>query len=273
MDRRSALKLIGGAAAGAAIGPRMLARPAPSSKFPLVSVRSYQSYGQSLPEALRAALAGTAKPSLVFQAIRTTDMVYLGFEFYNAKTVVTAGQTEIVAEDAKLPMYMVVVFPSQHLGEQCVAYSTSLKTWPTPPLKGALAGFSWLVFELPATARVPYTMDGLLDWSEARPELVPAAGAAGAPSPPDPLHSALEVPWQLWLTPLAHGTWHHSTSPVAFKQITELWHTRLGAGGFEPPVVTPKLKAFWPRATPESSHRLLATHGSCRSTRTTASIS
>jgi hypothetical protein len=245
MDRRSALKLIGGAAAGAAIGPRMLARPAPSSKFPLVSVRSYQSYGQSLPEALRAALAGTAKPSLVFQAIRTTDMVYLGFEFYNAKTVVTAGQTEIVAEDAKLPMYMVVVFPSQHLGEQCVAYSTSLKTWPTPPLKGALAGFSWLVFELPATARVPYTMDGLLDWSEARPELVPAAGAAGAPSPPDPLHSALEVPWQLWLTPLAHGTWHHSTSPVAFKQITELWHTRLGAGGFEPPVVTPKLKAFW----------------------------
>jgi hypothetical protein len=123
MDRRSALKLIGGAAAGAAVGPRMLARPAPSSKYPLVSMRSYRSYGQSLPEALRAALSGSAKPSLAFQAIRTTDMVYLGFEFYNAKAVVTAGQTEIVAEDTKLPMYMVVVFPSQHLGEQCVAYS------------------------------------------------------------------------------------------------------------------------------------------------------
>ena len=33
--------------------------------------------------------------------------------------------------------------------------------------------------------------------------------------------------------------------PVAFKQITELWHTRLGAGGLEPPVATPQLKAFW----------------------------
>jgi hypothetical protein len=244
MDRRSALKLIGGAAAGAAVGPRMLARPAPSSRYPLVSMRSYRSYGQSLPEALRAALSGSAKPSLAFQAIRTTDMVYLGFEFYNAKAVVTAGQTEIVAEDTKLPMYMVVVFPSQHLGEQCVAYSTSLTTWPAPPLKGALAGFSWLAFELTATAKVPYTMAGLLDWSKARPELVPGA-ASGAPAAPDPLHTALEIPWQLWVTPLQHGTWHHATNPVVFKQITELWHTRLGAGGLEPPVVTPQLKAFW----------------------------
>ena len=244
MDRRSALKVIGGAVASAAVGPRMLERPAPSSKYPLVSMRTYQSYGQSIPEALRSALSGSAKPSLAFQAIRTTDMVYLGFEFYNAKAVVNAGQTEIVAEDTKLPMYMVVVFPSQHLGEQCVAYSTSLTTWPSPPLKGALAGFSWLAFEIAATTKIPYTMAGLLDWSKAKPELVPAAGS-GAPAAPDPLHTALEIPWQLWVTPLGHGTWHHATRPVVFKQITELWHTRLGAGAFEPPVVTPKLKAFW----------------------------
>ena len=47
-------------------------------------------------------------------------MVYLGFQFYNAKAVVNAGQTEIVAENRKLPMHMVVVFPPQHLGEECV---------------------------------------------------------------------------------------------------------------------------------------------------------
>lgn len=243
IDRRSALKLIGGAAAGAAMSPRMLARPAPSSKYALVSTRPYLAYGKSLPEALRAALAGSV-PSLAFQAIRKTDMVYLGFEFYNAKAVVTAGQTEIVAVDPKLPMYMVVVFPAQHLGEECVAYSTSMTSWPTPPLNGALAGFSWLAFELPGTEKVPYTMAGLLDWSKTTPELVPAA-ISGSPAAPDPLHTALEVPWQLWMTPLEHGTWHHSTSPVTSKQITELWHTRLGAGAFEPPVVTPLLKAFW----------------------------
>ncbi len=246
MDRRSAIKLIGGAAAGAVMSPRMLARSAPSSKYPLVSMRSYHSYGQSLPEALRAALGGTAKPSLVFQAIRTTDMVYLGFEFYNAKAVVTAGQTEIIAEDPKLPMHMVVLFPSQHLGEECVAYTPGSVTWPTKPMRGALAGFSWLAFELAGTAKVPYTIAGLLDWSGTEPALVPVAtSSSGAPAPPDPLHTALEIPWQLWLTPLEHGTWHHSTRPVVFKQITELWHTRLGVGAFEPPVVSPRLKAFW----------------------------
>jgi hypothetical protein len=119
MDRRSALKLIGGAAAGVAISPRMLAPPAPSSKYALVPTRPYSSYGQSLPQALRALLAGSDAPSLAFQTVRTADMVYLGFELYNAKTEVTAGQTEIVAKDTKLPIYMVVVFPSQHLGEEC----------------------------------------------------------------------------------------------------------------------------------------------------------
>jgi hypothetical protein len=171
-------------------------------------------------------------------------MVYLGFEFYNAKVVVTSGQTEIVAKNPKLPIVMVVVFPSQHLGEECVAYSTSLTTWPAPPLHGALAGFTWLAFELPGTDRIPYTMAGLLNWSKAKPSLVPAA-TSGSPAAPDPFHTALEIPWQLWMTPLEHGTWHHSTSPVSAKQITELWHTRLGAGAFEPPVVSPKLKAFW----------------------------
>ena len=243
MDRRSALKLIGGAAVGAAAAPRMLARPAPSSKYALVSTRPLMNAGQSLPEALRSAL--TTTPSLAFQAIRTTDMVYLGFEFYNAKLAVSSGQTEIVAKDTAQPIYMVVIFPSQHLGEECVAYSTSLTTWPTPPMHGALGGFSWLVFELAGSASVPYTMAGLLDWAKGTPQLVPAAGAAGSPAAPDPLHSALEIPWQLWLTPLEHGTWHHATSPVTFNQLTELWHTRLGSGGLEPPAVTPLLKAFW----------------------------
>ncbi len=265
MDRRSALKLIGGAAAGITLSPRMLATPAPSSKYPLVPVRSL--YG-----AMRARPAVSA-PSLAFQVLRTTDMVYLGFEFYNAKAVVTAGQTEIVAEDTTLPMVMVVVFPSQHLGEECVAYSTSLTTWPSPPLNGALAGFTWLAFDLPGTETIPYTIAGLLNWAKAKPSLVPAAAAAGSPAPPDPLHTALEIPWQLWLTPLPHGTWHHATDPVVAKQITELWHTRLGAGALEPPVVSPKLKAFWAPGYPGAFAPRPRTHGSCRWNRRTASTS
>ena len=196
-----------------------------------------------------------AKPSLVFQAVRTEDMLYLGFEFYNAHTEVLGGQVHIVPTDTTKPTYMVVVFPSQHLGEQSVEYTPGVTTWPSPPLHGALAGFSWLAFELAPGASVPYTLEGLLDWTTLRPQLVPVEThpATGSPAPPDPLHTAIEVPWSLWLSPGPNGTWHHSSTPVTFSGRTELWHTRLGVKGLEPPVVTPLLKAFWSRTYGEGT--------------------
>ena len=71
----------------------------------------------------RSALATQARilppataPDLAFQVIRVEDMLYLGFEFYNAHAEVVGGQVHIVPTDTKKPTYMVVVFPSQHLG-------------------------------------------------------------------------------------------------------------------------------------------------------------
>jgi hypothetical protein len=101
INRRTALQVIGGAAAGAAIVPRLaLATPAPSSRYALVADRSLR---QPLLASLRAAVSGAATPSLVFQTIRIEDMVYLGFEFYNAKGVVKDGQTYIVPTDTSQP--------------------------------------------------------------------------------------------------------------------------------------------------------------------------
>ena len=59
-----------------------------------------------------------------------------------------------------------------------------MTTWPTPPLHGALAGFSWLAFELAPGASVPYTLEGLLDWTALRPQLVPVEEhpATGSPA-------------------------------------------------------------------------------------------
>ncbi|MGD0810284.1 MAG: hypothetical protein ABSA91_11330 [Acidimicrobiales bacterium] len=212
--------------------------------------------GHFLDELHLAALRSditAAKPSLVFQAVRTQDMVYLGFEFYNAHTEVLGGQVHIVPTDTKKPTYMVVVFPSQHLGEQSVEYTPGMTTWPIPPLHGALASFSWLAFELAPGASVPYTMQGLLDWTALRPQLVPVEEhpATGSPAPPDPLHTAIEVPWSLWLSPASTGTWHHSATPVTYDGRTELWHTRLGVKGLEPPLAAPLLKAFWSRTFDE----------------------
>ncbi len=195
--------------------------------------------------ALRLGVA--ASPSLDFQLIRVEDMLYLGFQFYNAKGVVKNGQTFIEAINPADPVFMVVVFPSQHLGEECFSNPTGdIDFPPSPPLHGALAGFSWLTFQVPSHASIPFTAAGLLHWTGLKPQLVPVVAAGtGSPQAPDPLHSALEVPWSLWLSPPVNGTWHHSVTPVTSGGRTELWHTRLGLGGAEPPAVTPLIKAFW----------------------------
>ena len=201
--------------------------------------------GQLELESLRPAITG-ATPTLVFQTVRLEDMLYLGFEFYNAHAEVLGGQAHIVPTDTTKPTYMVVVFPSQHLGEQSIEYTPGVTTWPPPPLHGALAGLSWLAFELAPGASVPYTLKGLLDWTTLRPQLVPVEThpATGSPAPPDPLHTAIEVPWSLWLSPGPNGTWHHSSTPVTFSGRTELWHTRLGVKGLEPAVGGPAAQGF-----------------------------
>jgi hypothetical protein len=197
-------------------------------------------------------LGVAASPSLAFQLIRVEDMLYLGFQFYNAKGVVKNGQTDIVAIDTTKPVYMVVVFPSQHHGEECwLNQEGDLDFGPTPPMHDALAGFSWLTFRVPSHASIPFTAAGLLNWTGLAPQLVPVVTGSGVPQAPDPLHSALEVPWSLWLSPPAGGTWHHSATPVSAGGRTELWHTRLGHGGAEPPNVTPLLKAFWSFTYPQ----------------------
>ena len=235
IDRRRALAVIGAAAGGVALLPAT-ARAASARIGPLAG-----------PDGLGLAPPG-AKPDLSFQVIRVEDMLYLGFEFYNAKTVVAGGQTRVTVTNPSKPAYLVVVFPPQHHGEESVSFNPGVPT-PQPPRHDALSGVSWLAFQLPPHASIPLTAAGLLSWGGLRPQLAPvvSAPATGRPAAPDPLHSALEVPWSLWLSPPANGTWHHSATPVTDGGRTELWHTRLGVGGAEPPAVTPALKAFWSR--------------------------
>jgi hypothetical protein len=235
VSRRQALAVIGGAAAGVALLPGT-ARAASGRVGPLVS-----------RDGLGLAPPGAA-PDLSFSVIRVEDMLYLEFEFYNAKTVVAGGQTHVAVIDPGKPAYLVVVFPPQHHGEESVSFNPTVGN-PSPPRHDALSGVSWLSFELPAHTSIPLTAAGLLNWGGLRPQLVPAvsAPATGKPAAPDPLHSALELPWSLWLSPPANGTWHHAAAPVTNGGRTELWHTRLGVGGAEPPTATPAIKAFWSR--------------------------
>lgn len=235
VDRRAVLKALSGTAALAVAGPAFA-----------VPLTSQERYALAAREA-RAVVPDSPAVNFGFQAVRAQDMLYLGFQFYNCKRVVKHGQTFVVPLSATMPALMVVVFQPQHIGEQSVKFSTSMKSFPFPPLHGALAGNSWLAFELPKHAAIPLTIEDLLTWTNLKPQLVPVVAnpAKGKPAAPDAVHSALEVPWGLWLSPPEDGLWQHALSPVTSRGRTELWHTRLGVHGVSSPHPPPKIKAFW----------------------------
>ncbi len=110
----------------------------------------------------------------------------------------------------------------------------------TPPkdpghLAFKLGGTSRLSFKLPPEARIPYTTEGLLDWSSYTLVVPPVADVpAGAepqgPAPirePTPTETTLQLPFRLHMAPTHQATWQHSRTAVTHRGRTELWHTRL----------------------------------------------
>ena len=238
MTRRTALKVIGasGAAAGAAtqLGG-VLANQRP--------VRAALAAGTGATPDL-----ASPTPTLQVFVSRRDDLFDLRFDCYNL--VLDPTGTKLVRTSPRAMAHLVVVFPTQSLGEQAVFQSSAPPPppWPDPPLGAYAAGPSQLVFTVPSiVASIPFTMDGLLNWSQ----LVPAISPAGlgtptaVPAAPTQLQTSIEAPWQLLLSPDGKGRWHHTSQPVTHDGWTELWQTRLGTGVAEPPVVQPYVRAIW----------------------------
>ena len=104
--------------------------------------------------------------------------------------------------------------------------------------KARIAAASRLVFLVPAGRRIPYTVEGLLDWRGLEPALHPIAAlgddandaqrAAAPPiSVPTADQTALELPYRLLISPGSATTWAHRSRPVGAHGRYELWHTRL----------------------------------------------
>ena len=174
-------------------------------------------------------------------------MLNIGFDFFNMHLVTTTTPAQMAVTDTALPAYMVVVFPPQHVGEEAIAYPDPPPAgWPPdPPFRGILTGQSWLAFHVKGP--IDFTLVSLLDWASLAPNLVPVAVPTKKSSPAQPTttETSIEVPWNLVLSPNAKGTWHHSTSPVTHRKITELWQTQLGQGSTVPPAVHPNVRAVW----------------------------
>ena len=187
------------------------------------------------------------EPAPDFQAdlIRPDDLLTLHVAGYNLKP---AGKAAPVLEriDAAKDAVLVVTFPPQNIAE--TAYPASAPTEP-PPAKppgqtaARLSGFTRLAFRIAANAAmpaIPYSIEGLLDWSGFEPAVSaladiprqPSAGqiaAAPAIAEPGAKETAIELPYRLTLSPNHNFVWRHAKAPVTYSSRTELWHTRLTA--------------------------------------------
>jgi len=175
---------------------------------------------------------------------RPDDLLTLKFTFFNWAYSATGG-AKIVRDNVQMPAYISVEFPPQNFLER--AFLEGVETPSTPPIQSFMTDPSRLAFQVPnstADAGIPFTLEGLLDWSGWTHSIVPAAAryqqsddltalmrmpsaggqVVGAPAPPE---TALEVPWGLYMSPSAGEWWKHNSAPTTLASKTDLWHTRL----------------------------------------------
>jgi hypothetical protein len=133
---------------------------------------------------------------------------------------------------------------------------------PGPPGSAAarIGGPTRLVFRVPDGVSIPYSIEGLLDWSQLEPVVSPIAEVAadGEPPvaalairPPEPTETTLQLPYRIHLSPSHLASWDHSARIVAHRGRSELWHTRLALPNAEGRIQrsddghTVPLRAIW----------------------------
>ncbi len=212
--------------------------------------------------------------------IRPKDLLFLQFNFVNVN--ITPPQAGNPSKFTGGPnTYMVVSFQTQHIAEEAFFQASNIKqtqaekdakqpALPTgnEPLKDpgfvgvALAGPSRLVYKIPALTTITYTLEGLLEAMQKLPlSVAPVAsyapilpGCLGGllrrsryPTPPTitqpgDLHTAIEAPYRLFLSPNDKANWRHASDLVTHDERTELWHTRLEG---DTPTEEVDVRAIW----------------------------
>lgn len=187
------------------------------------------------------------------EVLRPDDLLSFYLNFVNLRLDTSNTRApKLVIDDTSNPAYLVVWFAPQSILEEAY-FETAAKitTNPgfdsqVPPLQTTndtiaapgsvpayLAGQSRLVFQVPQrVSGIPYTIEGLLDWSDLN--LVVSPVALGTPLPPPItaptfLQTAIEIPWRIVLSPGKGVGWAHPSEPETFAGRTALWHTRLGS--------------------------------------------
>ncbi len=213
---------------------------------------------------------------------RPDDLLRLRVDARNMRVDRTGNSSSLVVEDTAQPAFLLI-----HLAPQAIAEGAFFEVTPpdpnvqpdlppgaspqpVPPAPPApppgstparMAHGSRLVFKVPANARIPLTIEGLLDWSTLElsvngiaaigPSPTPAQiAAAPAIAKPAETETALELPYNLIVSPTADVRWGHRLPPFTSRGRTELWHTRMQwPGASKPEELTLQkpapLRAIW----------------------------
>jgi hypothetical protein len=190
-----------------------------------------------------------------FEVTRPDDLLRLTFHGENLRLDTSQAESPVLmVEDAQLPALLTVTFPPQSIAETAFFESSIVspetnKPDPdgatvTEPLPGAgnvkarIAHPSRLVFKIPPERRIPFTAEGVLDWTGLELNVNPIAAVppnptqaqiAAAPGidAPKPTETSIELPYRLQISPNAAVKWAHRLLPFTSRGRTELWHTRL----------------------------------------------
>jgi hypothetical protein len=212
--------------------------------------------------------------ALKVDLLRPDDLLNLQIECRNLKLDKNdPANPVLVPEDAAQTAYLIAHFPPQTIAEEAVYEPRKeleenperLKTEKHPaeqkrrekekgnsltqdietilrvrPARARLGQPTRLVFQLPANSnpRIPYSIEGLLNWTELELSVSPIADIPALPSaeqrtnappinPPGELETAIEMPYRLVLSPDRSVVWVNAASPQTHTGRTELWHTRL----------------------------------------------
>ncbi len=189
---------------------------------------------------------------LIAELYRPRDLLALSISAENLQLDTSDKKNpKLTRTNPNLPAYLLYEFQPQSVFEQAyfegLPYkpppgqpddpdkTTSVQTPDAPGQVGArITHPTRLVFLVPTSlASIPFTVEGLLDWSQFQLQVVPVA-QSNAQNPtiaePGPRETSIEFPYRLFLSPDEKAQWSHAPHPVTHNQRTELWYTQLPAG-------------------------------------------
>jgi hypothetical protein len=221
------------------------------------------------------------------ELVRPDDLLHLQVEGVNLRLDPRQGSPVLVVDNPSQSAYLRVIFSPQTIAETAVFEASTVapegnpnrpdpdvtNDTPTEPLfspgtpglnatsVAQIGHFARLVFKVSPPTEIPFSTDGLLDWTKLELSVNGIAAIGDNPTPdqiaaapniaqPADTETSIELPYRLIISPTAEVAWLHRAAPFTSSGQTELWHTRLALRSKTGPAeltseASASLRAIW----------------------------